>query len=97
MSHILTDIIVTDQSHRYIYITSGAADFDLRTRPKPLTPTPESSNSWMKMEAKGLDRPLVGVPVLVMVSSRGSSSRYRQQKSTASIKNTLASLNNFGH
>lgn len=62
MSHRLTDIIVTDQSHRYIYITSETAEFDLRNHPEPLTPTPQSEKFglWMKMEPKVLDRPLGG-------------------------------------
>lgn len=99
MWHIVTDIIVTDQSHRYIYVTSEAADSDPRNHPDPLTPTSESEKFglWMKMEPKGLDHPLVGVPGPVMVSNRDSSSRRCQQKTMASIKNTLASLNNFGH
>lgn len=32
-SHTLTDIIVIDQSHRYVYVTSGASD-----QPEPRTP-----------------------------------------------------------
>lgn len=32
-SHTLTDIIVIDQSHRYVYVTSGASD-----QPGPPTP-----------------------------------------------------------
>lgn len=74
MSHRLTDIIVTDQSQRYIYITSGAAD--------PLTPHTRIGGVGLglKMELKGQDRPLVGVPVPVRVSSRGSSSRRRKRQ-----------------